>query len=141
MRLEAQPWLRQAEADLYAARDSLAAAHHEWACFQAQQSGEKALKAFLHERQYESAAIRMMRHSLHGPGSVLEACEELEPEFAALNDHAELLDQYSIGTRYPDSHTLAGRMAPADFYTEDEARRCINAAASILNTVRQFVTS
>jgi HEPN domain-containing protein len=32
----------QAEADLAAARDSAAASHHEWCCFQSQQAGEKA---------------------------------------------------------------------------------------------------
>jgi HEPN domain-containing protein len=42
-------WFRQAEADLAAARDSLAAGHFEWACFTAQQAAEKAVKAlFLH---------------------------------------------------------------------------------------------
>ncbi|MCX7827348.1 MAG: HEPN domain-containing protein, partial [Verrucomicrobiae bacterium] len=42
---EAQRWLAQAEADLNAARDSRFAKHFEWACFQAQQAGEKAMKA------------------------------------------------------------------------------------------------
>ena len=140
MRPEAQPWLRQAEADLQAARDSLVAAHHEWACFQAQQSGEKALKAFLYEREYEPAAIRSMRHSLHGPGSALEACVQLEPQFSALDAYAELLDQYSIATRYPDSHTLAGDRAPADFFLEEDARRCLTAASSIMDFLNRIVT-
>ena len=43
-------WLEQAEADLRAAEDSAKDAHHEWAFFQAQQSGEKALKALLYSR-------------------------------------------------------------------------------------------
>ena len=141
MRLEAQPWMRQAEADLQAAQDNSAAGHFEWACFQAQQSGEKALKAFLHERELDARAILTMRHSLHGAGSVLEACERLEPNFASVSGQAELLNQYSIATRYPDSHTLAGRTAPADFFEEEEARRCVTAASDILAIVRQFVTT
>jgi HEPN domain-containing protein len=141
MRPEAQPWLRQAEADLQAARDSLASAHYEWACFQAQQSAEKALKAFLYERGYNTRLISLMRHSLHGPGSALEACEQLEPEFSSLNLEADLLNQYSIAPRYPDSHTLAGKTAPADFFKKEDAERCISAAESILSTVRRFVTS
>jgi HEPN domain-containing protein len=38
-------WLKQAEADLKAAKDSLNDENYEWSCFQSQQSGEKALKA------------------------------------------------------------------------------------------------
>ena len=38
-------WLRQSEADLAAALDSLAAHHYEWACFAAHQAAEKAVKA------------------------------------------------------------------------------------------------
>lgn len=35
-------WLKQAEADLKAAKDSLEDRNYEWSCFQSQQSGEKA---------------------------------------------------------------------------------------------------
>ena len=43
----ASRWFDQAKWDLKAARDSEAAGNYEWACFQAQQAAEKALKAFL----------------------------------------------------------------------------------------------
>lgn len=43
-------WLKQAEADLKAAKDSLEDRNYEWSCFQSQQSGEKALKACLYEK-------------------------------------------------------------------------------------------
>src|SRR3989442_11430119 len=42
-----QDWLQQARRDLKAARDSASAENYEWACFQAQHSAEKALKALL----------------------------------------------------------------------------------------------
>lgn len=38
-------WLRQAKRDLDHARRSLAGGDYEWACFAAQQSAEKAVKA------------------------------------------------------------------------------------------------
>jgi len=41
---ESARWLKQAIADLKAARNSQKANNFEWACFQAQQAGEKALK-------------------------------------------------------------------------------------------------
>ena len=40
-------WLKEAEGELKAARDLLATGNHSWACFTAQQVGEKALKAVL----------------------------------------------------------------------------------------------
>ena len=60
MRKIAQKWLKQAEADLKAAQDSLDNGHYEWSCFQSQQSGEKALKAFLYDKGYTS----VITHSL-----------------------------------------------------------------------------
>jgi HEPN domain-containing protein len=38
-------WLRQAEADLRAARDSRESEHFEWAAFASHQAAEKAIKA------------------------------------------------------------------------------------------------
>ena len=43
-------WLRQAEADLAAGKDSLASGHYEWACFSAQQAAEKAVTALFLKR-------------------------------------------------------------------------------------------
>ena len=40
-----QDWLAQAERDLDQARASRNDGRHEWACFAAQQSAEKAVKA------------------------------------------------------------------------------------------------
>lgn len=44
-RADAMRWLSQATADLRAARNSLGSGSFEWACFQSQQAGAKALKA------------------------------------------------------------------------------------------------
>lgn len=43
-------WFRQAEADFRHAGHARDHAHHEWACFAAQQAAEKALKAVLVSR-------------------------------------------------------------------------------------------
>jgi len=47
IRPEIQDWLKEAEADLKHAKDSLKLESYHWACFAAQQSAEKALKAFV----------------------------------------------------------------------------------------------
>jgi len=50
-----EDWLRQAEKDLRHAKNSLQSGDYEWACFAAQQSAEKALKAL-----YQSGGEMLM---------------------------------------------------------------------------------
>jgi len=45
---ESMRWSRQAEKDLKASKNSLKSGDYEWACFQAQQAAEKALKSILY---------------------------------------------------------------------------------------------
>jgi HEPN domain-containing protein len=52
--------MMQAKKDLQSARNSLASEDFEWACFQAQQSAEKALKAVLYGRGMR----RIITHSV-----------------------------------------------------------------------------
>lgn len=139
MRREAQPWWRQAEADLRAAEDSFATAHYEWSCFQAQQAAEKALKAFLWERTGQPPG---KSHVLWDPGggSLLEACQQLEPVFATLLKEADLLTQHEIPSRYPDAITYQGNRAPVEYYQAQEAEACLGAARTIMEFVRAFLT-
>lgn len=127
MRHEANRWLRQAEADLRAARVSRDAGSHEWACFQAQQSAEKALKAFLYGNGYTS----IMTHSLT---ELVAECQKLAGDFEAVSQAAHFLDLFYVPTRYPNG--LAGEQAPTDFYTKGDAEQCLSSAESILRLVR-----
>ena len=122
-------WLRQALSDLEAARDSLNANHHEWSCFQAQQAGEKAVKAFLYSRGYTS----ILSHSL--TELVLEAAK-LEPGFGTIERSARRLDTFCIPTRYPNG--LAGELTPSEFYRQEDAEQYLNFAESILKIVREY---
>jgi HEPN domain-containing protein len=56
-------WWKQAEADLQAARDSYRNEHYEWSYFQVQQSGEKALKAYLYEKGYTSIMTHLLKRT------------------------------------------------------------------------------
>lgn len=49
-----EDWLKQADSDLGASEDSAISKHYEWACFQAQQAAEKALKALIISKGSES---------------------------------------------------------------------------------------
>ena len=94
----AQTWYDQARADLAAAEDSSTAGHHEWACFQAQQAGERAPKAYLYARGRTSVITHNLRRlAREGAGE--------DPGFAALDDAARWLDQHYIPTRYPTDST------------------------------------
>ena len=57
---ESLRWIKQAEKDLSSAKNSLSAGDYEWACFQSQQSAEKALKSFLYWKGYR----KILTHSI-----------------------------------------------------------------------------
>jgi len=122
-RREAERWLAQAREDLAAARDSRTAGHYEWACFQAQQAAEKALKAVLFFRGLRA----ILSHSLV---ELLREIRRLDPGFAPLDEGCRFLDAVYIPTRYPNG--LPGTQTPAEFYTATEADRCLSFADSIL---------
>jgi HEPN domain-containing protein len=80
-------WMVQAEADLSAAKDSCISKHYNWSCFQAQQSAEKALKAYLYSKGYTS----VITHSIK---ELLRECEKIEKEDAkkCLNSAESILN-------------------------------------------------
>jgi HEPN domain-containing protein len=130
MRKIATKWLKQADADLKAARDSLDDGNYEWSCFQSQQSSEKALKAFLYEKGY----ISIITHSLK---ELLRECSKFNSSFNVLSTDARTLDMFYIPTRYPNG--IGGDLAPTEFYEKEDAEKCINSAESILSAVKSFL--
>ncbi len=130
MRKIAAKWLKQAEADIKAAKDSLEDHNYEWSCFQSQQCGEKALKAYLYEKGYTS----IMTHSLK---ELVRECSKLHESFNALMNDARTLDMFYIPTRYPNG--LSGDLAPTEFYEKEDAEKCINSAQLILTAVKNLL--
>jgi HEPN domain-containing protein len=128
---EAIRWFKQAKADIESAKDSLATKHFDWACFQAQQSGEKALKAFL----YKQGLRAILTHSVR---DLLNECGKYENTFLDFADHGRSLDTFYIPSRYPNG--LPGKNYPADFYTKKDADKCISSAVLILQEVEKFIT-
>ena len=123
-------WLAQAEADLRAAETSAKGGHFEWACFQAQQAAEKALKAVLFKHGLTTA----WGHSL--VNLVGEAAAR-EPALSTLDPDARLLDKYYVPTRNPNG--LAAPSIPATFYTQQDSAACLASARSILTACRKYV--
>ena len=123
----ARTWFDQARADLAAAEDSAATRHHEWACFQAQQAGEKALKAVLYARGRTSIVTHSLRRLVRESAAI-------DTGFADLDEHARLLDQHYIPTRYPNG--LDSETTPSAYYDEKDAERCLQSARLILERAR-----
>ena len=130
MRNISRRWLKQGEADFKASKDSLNAENYEWSCFQSQQCGEKALKAYLYENGFTS----IITHSLK---ELLRECAKIERNFNKYSKEARNLDTYYIPTRYPNG--LAGNLAPTEFYEREDAETCLNYAGLILETVKKYL--
>lgn len=128
MREDAERWLRQAEADLRMAVVSTNSEGYEWACFQAQQAAEKALKAFLYDKGYTS----VMTHSLT---ELVAECEKVGVSFQEVASEVHFLDQFYVPTRYPNS--LAGHLTPSEFYQRSDAEQCVSSSESILRAVKR----
>lgn len=121
-------WLKQAERDLRQAEISKAEEIHEWACFAAQQSAEKAVKA-LHLASGQEAWGHVVRKLL----------EELPFEISKdLIQRAQVLDTFYIPTRYPNGH--AGG-ATFEHYGALQSTEAINHAREIITFVRSQMAS
>ena len=122
---EGRRWLRQAEQDLDDARYNLEGGRYHLTCFLAQQSAEKALKAFLYARGEE----------LVWGHSVTELCKSaasLDEELEELRRMAATLDKYYIPTRYPNG--LPGGI-PAEAFEKRDADRAIEITGEVLTVV------
>lgn len=121
-------WLRQAEADLRHARNATVSGDFEWACFAAQQAGEKALKAlFLH------LGMEAWGHTL--TALVGNLPDQTRPP-ERLVEHAKVLDKHYIPTRYPNGFDSG---APTDFYTAPEAQQALDCAEELLAFCRRSI--
>lgn len=114
-------WLRQAEADLRHAHNSIASGDYEWACFAAQQAAEKAVKAL-----FQSLHLDAWGHTV----SLLLANLPREAGVSRdLLDKAKVLDKHYIPARYPNGFDSG---APTDFYIKAEAEEAARIAGEIL---------
>ncbi|MET1159352.1 MAG: HEPN domain-containing protein [Thermoprotei archaeon] len=122
-------WMRQAIRDLEHAKKSIELGDYEWACFAAQQAGEKAVKAL-----YQELGIEVWGHSIS------RMLSQLPPEYRPpeeLIERAKELDRHYIPTRYPNFHPEG---APMDYYTREDALRAVSYAEEIIRFCRDKIT-
>ena len=116
-------WLAQAVRDLEQARSSRAEQRHEWACFAAQQSAEKAVKALHLAKGQEGWGHVVARLLADLPFPV-------PPQ---LIDKAKVLDNLYVPTRYANGHPEG---APFEHYGPLQSDQAIRYASEILDFVR-----
>ena len=128
---EARRWFAQAENDLEFARLALREKFFHQACFIAQQSAEKSVKAI----GYGLGDRTIIGHSVVALAERYAAQVE---GLGRLMEDAGILDQFYIPTRYPNG--LPGGVPFAAFH-EPQARAAIEAAERFLALAREHVDS
>lgn len=118
-----QDWYAQAERDLDQAKSSQDEGRHEWACFAAQQSAEKSVKALHLSRGQEAWGHVVARLLQQLP---LEVPKELI-------EKGRVLDNYYVPTRYANGHPEG---APFEHYGPLQSEEAIRYAGEILEFVR-----
>ncbi len=116
-------WLAQSVRDLEQARSSKLEGRHEWACFAAQQSAEKAVKA-LHLSLGQEAWGHVVARLL---------MELPSPPPEDLIEKAKVLDNFYMPTRYANGHPEG---APFEHYGAIQSAEAIRYASEILEFVR-----
>ena len=114
-------WFNEALGDLDHARSDVEGEFYNWACFSAQQSAEKAVKAVFQKMGAEAWG--------HSVADLLEELSESHVIPPELMDAALEIDKAYILTRYPNAHPSG---SPRDRYTKSEAERYIKHAENII---------
>ena len=123
---EGQRWLAQAEEDLKWVKDLADRGGHYLACFLAQQTAGKALKAFLYAQGEEV----VLGHSVE---RLWTMAGQLKPDLKESVKRWAILDTYYIPTRYPNGLPDS---IPAKVYTEETAKAAAALAEEIVSSIR-----
>jgi HEPN domain-containing protein len=127
---EARRWLKTAEEDLEAARTLNNAGMFSHACFMAQQSGEKAIKAlwlFFDEDPWGHSLQKLV---MQYPKT--ESIENLETWIL----NAAFLDKFYIPTRYPNG---LPDLTPGQSYVATDAEQAIVKANFFYAQVKEII--
>ena len=130
---DAKRWLLTAQADVKAASALSQAGMFSHACFNAQQSAEKAVKALLYFYDLDPWG--------HSVVKLLENLKKVEGLSSSLIEmffkHARFLDKLYIPTRYPDG--LPDELSPADVFTKEDAKKALDAALEVIRGVEKNI--
>jgi HEPN domain-containing protein len=139
-----QDWIDEAEGDLEHAVSDVEGGFYNWACFSAQQSAEKAVKAV-----FQKMGAEAWGHSVADLLKELSRTQKIPPTpllqrggtyqvSDELLDEALELDKAYIPTRYPNAHPSG---SPRTRYTKREAERLIEYAERIFKFCSGLLSS
>jgi HEPN domain-containing protein len=128
----AKRWLAQAEHSLGMMRSLLEGGFWAGACFQAEQTAQLALKAFLYWRGRRFINIHSIR-------ALALECGKEDAQFLVFESYGIVLDRYYLATRYPD--VLPDPAIPFESFTQQEARQALGYATEIVELVRAQIPS
>ena len=120
-------WLAQAEHQLGVTKILLDNGQWSDACFNAEQTGQMALKAFLF-------GIGRRYVHIHSIEALLKECGKFEESFLELLGQGRALDRFYLQTRYPD--VLAAPAVPFESFTEADASQAYQDASDIVDMVK-----
>lgn len=124
-------WLAQSKHDLNAAQKSVESGYYEWACFQAEQSAEKALKSVIVSHGKSAP-------KLHKLGVLIGIMKSVDPRFRGIHIDIAELQSYTFTARYP--FLIPGNFeTPHDYITKEDAEICIKQAQTILDLITQLL--
>jgi len=116
-------WMSQAIRDFEQARSSQREGRHEWACFAAHQSAEKAVKALHLSMGQEAWGHVVARLLLELPVPVPEE----------LVEKGKILDNFYVPTQFPNGHPEG---APFEHYGRMQSEKAIQYAGEIIEFIR-----
>jgi HEPN domain-containing protein len=129
-RYQAERWLATAEEDLEAARVLASAGKYAQACFFAQQSGEKAIKALWYMVDSDPWGHSVLKLVFTFPRA-----SDI-PDLEAWIEWGALLDKFYVPTRYPNG---LPDLTPGQVYRADDADRGLEAAESLVAASRNWM--
>ena len=131
-RLQAERWLETAQEDLQAAEILIQNSMYAQACFYAQQSGEKAIKALWYLDDADPWGHSVQRLIMEFP----RYSEFVNPE--KWLERGALLDQFYIPTRYPNG---LPDLTPGQVYRRTDAERAIKATLWLVESCSAWLNA
>jgi len=121
-------WLKQASFDLQACKLSTDNGFYEWACFQAEQAVEKALKGVLVKAGWRPPKV-------HKLPILMGYCNSANNEFKNTKFNFRNLGAFTFVSRYP--FLIPGEnLSPHEFITLDNAQKCLQEASVMLSQIK-----
>ena len=101
---------------------------YDTCCFLAQQTSEKALKAFL----YLQGEELIFSHSIF---KLCEIASHFDVEFLVLREKVKQLDFYYVEARYPNA---IEDVIPAEFYSDADAAEAVEMTRIVFDMIKRY---